>query len=467
MPAERGLVVEQREPPLDGGAATRAVGRRRVLRHEPADPVDVARGRRVRDGEIGMPVLFEPRRRTEVELRHELRLAPAQLGLEHVPEEAVVAVPRALVIERHEQEIGPFDLLEPACRPRAREHRVAEWGAHSLEHGRPSEELHLLRRQGGQQLRSQVVRDEAILAREARDVRRLAHRHHRERRQVQTGRPALGMVVEVVHLWLGEVDARRTQKLSRLGPVESEVDRIELEQGTLRAIARERQRGRPPARQDELGAFRQVAREDRKSIEADLLVDFVDVVHDEHDRLLQRAELRPEPRHDRSEERGMRRPERADQLPPDRLDLVERSGDVREEDDRIVVAPIEREPAEGAVVGVCPERQQRRLAIPRGAITLTTGGAGEAWRRATSLDLTTVSARSDGIESLASIRSSDRVAGWVALDGLEMGGICRHGVREAPGRERLIVHGLASACGLLPVPDCARRVSTVVNARCD
>ena len=63
----------------------------------------------------------------------EPRLAPVQLGLEHLPEQMVVAEPAALVVEGDDEQVLALQLLEQLRGVVALEHRVAERGAHGLE----------------------------------------------------------------------------------------------------------------------------------------------------------------------------------------------------------------------------------------------------------------------------------------------------------------------------------------------
>ena len=89
---------------------------------------------------LGIAVQLVPVRGAPVQDGDELRLALGKLALEQVAEKVVVAVPLTLVVEWHQKQVRPFDLLELARRTLVVEYGVAERAAHSVEHrGSPQE----------------------------------------------------------------------------------------------------------------------------------------------------------------------------------------------------------------------------------------------------------------------------------------------------------------------------------------
>ena len=72
-----------------------------------------------------------------IESRREVGVASSELGLEHLPEQVVVAEPAALVVEGNDEQVLALQLLEHLSRVIALEHRVAERAAHRLEDRRP------------------------------------------------------------------------------------------------------------------------------------------------------------------------------------------------------------------------------------------------------------------------------------------------------------------------------------------
>ena len=99
-----------------------------------------------------------------MELPHERRLVPEQLGREQVAEEMVDAVPPLLVVDRLEEEILVARLNEPHRRVVAVEHRVTQRGAQSIEDRGPGEERDLLSRQGVEHLGAEVLREVRVAA---------------------------------------------------------------------------------------------------------------------------------------------------------------------------------------------------------------------------------------------------------------------------------------------------------------
>ena len=79
-----------------------------------------------------------------VELRHELGLGLGQLSREQVVKQVVIAVPLAVPVERHEEEVGPLDRGELSGGLLALEDPVAERPRHPSQHGRPPEERQML-----------------------------------------------------------------------------------------------------------------------------------------------------------------------------------------------------------------------------------------------------------------------------------------------------------------------------------
>ncbi len=87
---------------------------------------------------LGITVPLVPVSGPAVQNAEQLRLAFGEFPSEQVAEQVVVAVPHTLLIERNQEEIRPFDLLQLARRPLVIEHGVAQRAAHSVEHRRPS-----------------------------------------------------------------------------------------------------------------------------------------------------------------------------------------------------------------------------------------------------------------------------------------------------------------------------------------
>src|SRR5439155_9922845 len=135
---------------------------------------------------------LEPVGRTAVEHLDEVRLLVRELALQQLTEKMVIAVPPAPVVEWDEEEVRALDLLELPCRAFVVEHRVAEWAAHSVEHGGPAQEAQRAGPQAVEVLRVEVVRQVAVVPAEARPpAARLLPVADRERGEVEGRRPAL------------------------------------------------------------------------------------------------------------------------------------------------------------------------------------------------------------------------------------------------------------------------------------
>jgi hypothetical protein len=89
----------------------------------------------------------------------------------------------------------------------------------------------------------------------------------------------------------------------------------------------------------------------------------VQVVEHQHHGLALLGERRAQARETARPQRASRRRERVEDLGPDAAVDVQRLGDVREKDDRIVVAVVERDPGEPAAVRCGPLAERRGLAV--------------------------------------------------------------------------------------------------------
>ena len=113
---------EDRQPAVDGGRlASDAVDQVEVLLDDPGRPEHLPGRGRVADGVVGQPVLLAPGRGVAVQLRRAAGLFLLQAGAEQVGEQVMVAPPAAHLIQRDQEQAGPFRLLEqsPGC-PRGR-----------------------------------------------------------------------------------------------------------------------------------------------------------------------------------------------------------------------------------------------------------------------------------------------------------------------------------------------------------
>jgi hypothetical protein len=103
---DQALVLEPRHPAQDGVGAASGPDGIGEGQDQPGDRVGVAGGLGMLDGDLGQAVGLAPRPRPPVELGDHLRLTPAELARQQLPEQEVVAVPLAPVVERQHQEVA-------------------------------------------------------------------------------------------------------------------------------------------------------------------------------------------------------------------------------------------------------------------------------------------------------------------------------------------------------------------------
>ena len=152
---------------------------------------------------------------------------------------------------------------------------------------------------------------------------------------------------------------------ARLLGVHAQVLGPELQLQAPRPQRAERQRGRAASRQGELRAVANVSRERGHRVEARAVVEQMQVVQDQHERLVDGGQRRAQPRHDRPLDRRARRRQRLEHAGVDRRDAVERGRDIRQQDDRIVVLLVDVHPRERPRRARGPLGQQRRLSPAR------------------------------------------------------------------------------------------------------
>ena len=279
----------------------------------------------------------------------------------------VVAVPLPLPVERHDEAVRALERLQRLPGSHGLEHRVAEAAAHPLEHRRVQEEPGFGLRQPGQQLEAEVLRDEPVVAGKRLGTRRVGRPGlQRERGQVEAGRPALGPPGQLCGVGRVELDPRAPEQRDRLPLVEAEVVHADLVQAPLRPPAGEGQGRLLPARDGDLRARRHVLTQGGEHVEAFRVRDGVQVVEHQHQGMLEGGQRAPETRDARQPGRAARAGQCVENIGRERLEAVERGRDVPQEQDRIVVPPVEGHPRERTRIRLCPQRQERGLAVPGG-----------------------------------------------------------------------------------------------------
>ena len=218
----------------------------------------------------------------------------------------------------------------------------------------------------GQELGLDVLADQPVITAErARGCPERAALPQVQRRQVQPGRPPLGPAMQLRHLTGAQRQARIAQQRRRLGAGQRQVSRADLQEPAFRAQPRHPQRRLGPPGQHQPGAVRHMIGQHRHRGPALLGVQQVHVIQHQHNRHGHRRERRPQPGHHRARHRTARGGQHVEHPAADRLDGIERRCDVGEQDLRVVVPLVDRDPGEGRTRVLGPLRQQRRLAVAR------------------------------------------------------------------------------------------------------
>jgi hypothetical protein len=302
-----------------------------------------------------------------VELRDRLGLAPCQLRAEHVSEEVVVPVPRALAIERDQQEVLALDRLQCASGAGPFHDRVADRSVEAIEDRGPGQEALPLPGQAPEDLRTHVIDHEAVVPVEPdRRQRRAPLLLQGERGQVQADRPPLGRVGELGGLGPGGPDTRASEKAVGLRRAEREVLDADLDQPTVGAEPREPDARDRSRRQGKEGAVGDGAGDRRDRIHDQRLGEAVEIVQHEHERPGPRRERRTQSREHPRWRRNGRRRDRFEDRRLDGLDPIECDHDVSEEDNRVTIGLVDRYPCERATIALGPLGEQGGLAVPGG-----------------------------------------------------------------------------------------------------
>ena len=139
---------------------------------------------RVRHGLAAEPRVGQPARGARVQLGLEPRALQPQPGAQQLGEQAVVAEPGALTVERHDEQAAVLELLEQERAVAAAGQRVREAAADPLGDARDEQQLARRAGQARQDLAREVVGHRAVVAREPRDERvRIGLAPHRQPRE--------------------------------------------------------------------------------------------------------------------------------------------------------------------------------------------------------------------------------------------------------------------------------------------
>ena len=128
-----------------------------------AEPFRVTGQVGVVDGRFQVACGLEAHRSARVQLRDQLGTVPAELGLQHLAEQGVVAVPLAPVVQRLHQDVPAPQPFEQTGGVATTPDGLAQVAVHRLEDRRPDQEVQVLARNAVQHLGAQVVAHQPIL----------------------------------------------------------------------------------------------------------------------------------------------------------------------------------------------------------------------------------------------------------------------------------------------------------------
>ena len=174
-----------------------------------------------------------------------------QLGAQLTPrthpqqlrEQAVVAVPLAPRVDAENEPVGALELAEDVTTRTLTGERIRKIAADPVHDRRAQQEPAQLRRLAVEHLGEQVVAHDAIVAGELlHELLRVVAALEAERRQAQPRAPTLGAGAQRRHQLGREVQAVRRKQRTRLGLVEREVGRADLDQPPADAQDVQRQR---------------------------------------------------------------------------------------------------------------------------------------------------------------------------------------------------------------------------------
>ena len=359
-----GLALEPLHPPQHGVDAPAGPHRLHDVEDQAGHPVAVAGGLGVVDGRLRQAVGLAPRGRSTLELRDHLRLAPPQFGVQQLPEQLVVPVPLASTVERDDEQVPAFQLFQRPAGPPPPDDGVAQRAGHPLEDRRSGEERHLGARHPVEELGAEVVVDVAVVAGERhRGLGPRAPGLHRQRRQVQTGGPALGAGHEGTDLVGVELDARLGQEIRGLIGTHREVGGADLHDPALGPQPGRRELEVVAGGEDEPRSGREGQGQLGDDVKALPAGDHLGVVDHERDGPVHERDGRHEVGYDgHAGPRGRQRPEHRRLQ---RFDAVEGHREVRQQDGGIVVVVVSRQPRHPRLASLHRLRQQRRLAVSR------------------------------------------------------------------------------------------------------
>ena len=313
----------------------------------------------------------EPLRGTPVQVLEAAAELRAQLRAQQLREERVIAVPRAVLVERSQQRATMLEAGEHPLTVRAAGQRVGQVAADQVDDGRAQQELAQVGRLSGQHLAEQVVAHRGVGAREVLDEATwLGVGADRHGGQAQRGRPAFRAPPQRRDLGGRDGHVERVEQRSGLVEREGQIARADLGQPPFESQPPQADR-RVRARHEHQAQRRWRVAHQAFDVLAHDLGHQVQVVEHEHEGLVACVERVDQCREDKIHVHGLARADRERSQPRVAGGMAERAEHRTPEAAAVGVVAFEREPRDLSrrAAGRDPRAQQRALA--------GTGGRGQ------------------------------------------------------------------------------------------
>ncbi len=223
-----------------------------VVRQQPGGQPPVRRGLGLADRLDRVPVPGEPCGGRAVQRGPFVRLGAAQLQLQQVREQPVVAEPRPARVQRDHERAGLLQILQDPFPARGAGQHVRQRAGHPLQHRRAQEQSPHLLALPVQHLGQQVLGHRPIGAGELRgEPLRVRVPGQRQRGQPQPGHPALGPSVQPGQHLVRQLHSGGAEQRARLGQAEPQIGRPDLGQLSVQPQPVQSQPQVMPGREDE------------------------------------------------------------------------------------------------------------------------------------------------------------------------------------------------------------------------
>ena len=363
--AREGPRVESLQPSVERARLASVEGGQRRRRDEPRGGIPIAARERMLDGEVGVAGGGIPRRGLAVEPGCRSRFPPLQVCLQVVAKQVVVPVRGAVVAHLLDQEVVARERAESLPDLRQPTDGLGDRRRDRLQDGGPRQEPYVALIEVLLDLGPEVRGDVRIAAGDVslRSGSRIAP-FPGERGEVDPCRPPLGPRREFTDLAATHRVPGRGHQCTGLSLVQGQGRRSDLQQVALGPQPREGQVRLHPPRDRDPEPGRQVVEQRSHDVQRRPVAETVDVVEHDHGRFSPVVELRHESGHGGREDPMSWCGERGLDRGVERLDPVQGDGEIGEQDGRVVVVVVERQPGDGPQLPCRPLGEEGGLPIP-------------------------------------------------------------------------------------------------------